>query len=161
MIEAKTLKALSFWSNTQEEGWGVGSEYLDHAKGQVGVRWYSGAEKAIRVKNPSYLLGKRKQLNLALDLGEFTSAERLYLFPMQARYPKWIYQKIMSFKFPLMGKSGINCFPGEFANIAKIIPFPGSSGFWFGRSSFIRLKAIKTTDGNSATFAETRYSWHA
>jgi len=59
-------------------------------------------------------------------LGEFTSAERLYLFPqLQAPDIQVDLSEVLSFQnFPLMGKIWKKLFPRRFANIAIKSPFP-------------------------------------
>jgi alpha-L-fucosidase len=148
MIEAKTLKALSFDPNTQEEG-EVLEVNLDHAK----AKWSamnSGAEKAFD-ENPATFWASENN-ELALDLGELLQLKGFTYFPMQARYPSGFIQNY-EFQISADGKIWKTVSQGEFANIANN-PIPQEVRFDSVEAQFIRLKAIKTTDGNSATFAE-------
>jgi len=71
---------------------------------------------------------------------------------MQARYPSGFIQSF-EFQSSTDGKIWASVAKGEFANIANN-PILQEVRFDSVEARFIRLKAIKTTDGNSATFAE-------
>jgi alpha-L-fucosidase len=89
---------------------------------------------------------------LILDLGESYLLKGFTYLPMQARYPSGFIQNY-EFQISTDGKIWTSVAKGEFANIANN-PILQEVRFDSIEARLIRLKVIKTTDGNSATFAE-------
>jgi alpha-L-fucosidase len=148
LLEAKTLKAISFDPNTEES-----SEILEVNLDLAKAKWTTSnpdSEKAID-ENPATFWTSTEN-ELILDLGENYHLKGFTYFPMQARYPSGFIQNY-EFQISTDGKIWASVAKGEFANIANN-PIPQEVRFDSVEARFIRLKAIKTTDGNSATFAE-------
>jgi alpha-L-fucosidase len=148
LLEAKTLKVLSFDPNRQES-----SEILEIKLDVAKVNWKvleADAEKAIDENIATFWTSSNDQLTL--DLGESISIKGFTYFPMQARYPSGFIQNY-EFQVSADGKSWSSISKGEFANIANN-PIQQEVRFDSISAQFIRLKAVKTTDGNAATFAE-------
>lgn len=148
LLEAKTLSALSFDVSTQES-----SETLEVNLDIAKVNWKAmetGAEKSIDENPATFWTSSDNQLTI--DLGETITIIGFTYFPMQARYPSGFIQNY-EFEVSADGKSWKSVSKGEFANIANN-PIQQEVRFDPVSTRFIRLKAVQTTDGNAATFAE-------
>jgi alpha-L-fucosidase len=148
LLEAKTLKVLSFDPNRQES-----SEILAIKLDVAKANWKAmetDAEKAIDENSGTFWTSSDNQLTL--DLGELITIKGFTYIPMQARYPSG-FIKNYEFQVSADGKSWSSISKGEFANIANN-PIQQEVRFEPISARFIRLKAIQTTDGNAATFAE-------
>jgi alpha-L-fucosidase len=89
---------------------------------------------------------------LELDLGGKVSLQGLRYLPMQARYPSGFIADYV-LEGSLDGSTWVLLAKGEFANIKnnpieQVISFSPSQVRW------LRLSALRTTDGHPATFGE-------
>jgi alpha-L-fucosidase len=89
---------------------------------------------------------------LELDLGKKVSLQGLRYLPMQARYPSGFIADYV-LEGSLDGSTWVLLAKGEFANIQNN---PIEQGIRFAPQElrYIRLKAVRTVDGNAATFGE-------
>jgi alpha-L-fucosidase len=148
VTEALTLMALSYDPLSGESSEPVRID-LDLPKGN----WKtleSGAEKAIDEKSTSYW----KSLDgvLTLDLGSTIDLKGFTYLPMQARYPSGFITNYI-FQVSSDGKSWKEIARGEFSNVVNS-PVEQQIRFDPISTRFIRLGAVKTADGNPATFGE-------
>jgi len=89
---------------------------------------------------------------LELDLGEKVSLQGLRYLPMQARYPSGFIADYV-LEGSLDGSTWVLLAKGEFANIQNN-PIEQLIRFAPQQLRFVRLKAVRTVDGNAATFGE-------
>jgi len=89
---------------------------------------------------------------LELDLGEKVALQGLRYLPMQARYPSgFIADYALEGSFD--GSNWFHLAKGEFANIQNN-PIEQVIRFAPQQLRYVRLKALRTVDGNAATFGE-------
>lgn len=110
----------------------------------------SNAVKAIDEKPNSYWTSQTNELTL--DLGSEVLLEGFTYLPMQARYPSG-YIAEYSVQVSQDGKSWKEATKGEFSNIQNS-PIEQVVRFDQTPARFIKLKALRTTDENPATFGE-------
>ena len=149
-LEATTVQAIAVDSKTGKSS-EVALVDFDLAKGT----WKpttndSNAVRAIDEKSQTYWTSGNNEL--VIDLGTEVSLSGFTYLPMQARYPSGFISQYV-FEISLDGKIWKEVAKGEFSNIqnsptVQIIRFDPVD------ARFIKLKAIKTTDGNAATFGE-------
>ena len=89
---------------------------------------------------------------LELDLGKKVSLQGLYYLPMQARYPSGFIADYV-LEGSLDGCTWVLLAKGEFANIQNN-PIEQVIRFAPQQLRYVRLKALRTVDGNAATFGE-------
>ncbi len=124
---------------------------FDRAKGSwKPVTADSNAVKTIDEKPQSFWASPNNEL--ILDLGKEESLKGFTYLPMQARYPSGF---ISGYEFQVStdGKSWKTVSRGEFSNIQNS-PIEQSVRFEAILAKFIKIKALKTTDGEKATFGE-------
>jgi len=110
----------------------------------------SNSGKAIDEDVNSYWTSSDNELVVALDK-EVTLKGFTY-FPMQARYPSGHVAEY-ALSVSRDGKNWKEVARGEFSNI-KNSPVEQAIRFEVITARYIRLRALRTTDGNPATFAE-------
>lgn len=108
------------------------------------------AMRSIDERPNSYWTSKTNELSI--DLGKELDLKGFTYLPMQARYPSG-YIAEYALEISSDGKSWRRVAQGEFSNIQnspieQIIKMDAS------KARFVRLKALRTTDGNPATFGE-------
>jgi alpha-L-fucosidase len=89
---------------------------------------------------------------LELDLGKKVSLQGLRYLPMQARYPSGFIADYV-LEGSLDGSTWVLLAKGEFANIQNN-PIEQVIRFAPQELRYVRLKAVRTVDGNAATFGE-------
>jgi len=89
---------------------------------------------------------------LELDLGEKVVLQGLRYLPMQARYPSGFIADYV-LEGSLDGQNWQQLAKGEFANIQNN-PIEQAIRFAPQELRYVRLKALRTIDGNAATFGE-------
>jgi alpha-L-fucosidase len=89
---------------------------------------------------------------LELDLGEKVALQGLRYLPMQARYPSGFIADYV-LEGSLGGSTWVLLAKGEFANIQNN-PIEQVIRFAPQELRYVRLKALRTVDGNGATFGE-------
>ena len=89
---------------------------------------------------------------LELDLGKEVSLQGLRYLPMQARYPSGFIADYV-LEGSLDGSTWVLLAKGEFANIQNN-PIEQLIRFAPQQLRYVRLKALRTVDGNAATFGE-------
>ena len=89
---------------------------------------------------------------LELDLGEKVALQGLRYLPMQARYPSGFIADYV-LEGSLDGSTWVLLAKGEFANIQNN-PIEQLIRFAPQVLRYVRLKALRTVDGNAATFGE-------
>jgi alpha-L-fucosidase len=89
---------------------------------------------------------------LELDLGEKVALQGLRYLPMQARYPSGFIADYV-LEGSLDGSTWVLLAKGEFANIQNN-PIEQVIRFAPQVLRYVRLKALRTVDGNAATFGE-------
>jgi alpha-L-fucosidase len=89
---------------------------------------------------------------LELDLGEKVALQGLRYLPMQARYPSGFIADYV-LEGSLDGQNWQQLAKGEFANIQNN-PIEQVIRFAPQELRYVRLKALRTVDGNGATFGE-------
>ena len=89
---------------------------------------------------------------LELDLGEKVALQGLRYLPMQARYPSGFIAEYV-LEGSLDGSTWVHLAKGEFANIQNN-PIEQAILFAPQVLRYVRLKALRTVDGNAATFGE-------
>lgn len=107
-------------------------------------------DKAIDENAGSYF--ESEENILTIDLGEEKSLKGFTYMPMQSRYPSGFITNFI-FEVSADGQSWKKVASGEFSNIVNS-PIEQIVRFDDVKAKFIRLKAVKTADGNAATFAE-------
>ena len=140
VVDAKTGKSSA--TSRQE---------LDLVKGNWKVlSTHSKAQAAIDELPNTYWTSPSNALEL--DLGKEVSLQGLRYLPMQARYPSGFIADYV-LEGSLDGSTWVLLAKGEFANIQnnpieQVISFSPSQVRW------LRLRALRTTDGHPATFGE-------
>lgn len=150
ILEATTVQAIAvdpISGKNSEPAW----VDFDLAKGNwKAVSADSNAVKAIDEKPNSYWTSQNNELTL--DLGNKVILKGFTYLPMQARYPSG-YIAEYSVQVSQDGKSWKEASKGEFSNIQNS-PIEQIVRFDQTPARFIKLKALRTTDGNPATFGE-------
>ncbi|GGZ20084.1 hypothetical protein GCM10007049_10790 [Echinicola pacifica] len=124
---------------------------LDMAKGDWKV--LSEGEKPEQLIDENYGTFYSSKDNMAIiDLGKQAAVKGFTYMPMQNRYLNGVIQNY-EFAVSQDGKNWKTVSKGEFGNIANS-PIEQKISFASSPARYIRLKATKTLDGNSATFAE-------
>lgn len=150
VLEATTVQAIAVNAKTGKTS-EVARVDFDLAKGNWRpISNDSNAMRAIDEKSQTFWTSTNNEL--LLDLGNETALTGFTYLPMQARYPSGFISQY-SFEISLDGKTWNEVAKGEFSNIQnspteQIIRFDSVT------SRFIKLKSIRTTDGNPATFGE-------
>ena len=108
------------------------------------------AVRAVDERFNSYWTSKSN--DLTIDLGEEVELKGFSYLPMQARYPSGHIAEY-ALEVSLNGKSWKEVSQGEFSNIQNS-PSEQVIRFDSQKARFVRLKALRTTDGNPATFGE-------
>lgn len=146
--QAKTLRAISFDSKSGEESEAVIFE-VDIPKGNWKALEADGI-KAIDEKATTFFTAEEDKLTL--DLGDAISIQGFSYLPMQARYPSGFITNY-AFEVSEDGKDWNTVTSGEFSNIVNS-PIEQRIKFPSVIAQFVRLKSLKTADGNPATFGE-------
>lgn len=150
VLEARTIQAIVVDSKSGKSS-EVSRVDFDLAKGNwKPISTDSNAVRAID-ENPQTFWAAPKD-ELVVDLGNEEVIQGLSYLPMQARYPSG-YISSYQVEVSMGGKNWKNVSRGEFSNIQnspieQIVRFEPIS------TRFIKLKALKTTDGNPASFGE-------
>ena len=110
----------------------------------------TNAVRAVDERFNSYWTSKSN--DLTVDLGEEAELKGFTYLPMQARYPSGYIAEYALDVSP-NGKSWKKVSKGEFSNIQNS-PIEQVIRFDSQKARFVRLKALRTIDGNSATFGE-------
>ncbi len=108
------------------------------------------ATRAIDELPNSYWTSKTN--DLTIDLGQEVDLKGFTYLPMQARYPSG-YIAEYALEVSGDGKSWIRVTQGEFSNIQNS-PIEQIIKMNTVKARFVRLKSLRTTDGNAATFGE-------
>ena len=145
---AMSLRAISFDPKSGEESEAVTFE-LDIPKGYWKALEGDGI-KAIDEKSSTFFTAEEDQLTL--DLGKSIPIQGFTYLPMQARYPSGFITNY-AFEVSEDGKDWNTVTSGEFSNIVNS-PIEQRIKFPSVIARFIRLKSLKTADGNPATFGE-------
>lgn len=150
VLDPTTIQAIAVDSKTGKSS-EVARVDFDIAKG----KWkpISGDSNTIRAfdeKSQTFWTSTNDEL--LLDLGSQVGLSGFTYLPMQARYPSGFISQY-AFEISLDGKIWKEVSKGEYSNIqnspiVQIIRFDPID------ARFIKLKALKTTDGNAATFGE-------
>ncbi|WP_268033289.1 alpha-L-fucosidase [Algoriphagus sp. PAP.12] len=122
---------------------------LDYPKAKWETKAENG-EKALDENIHSYVTTKSNEL--IVDLGETIEIQGFSYFPMQARYPSG---HITNYAFSVSsdGKNWKEVASGEFSNVVNS-PIEQKIRFDSTPAKWIKIKAVKTADGNPATLAE-------
>ncbi|OOG73340.1 alpha-L-fucosidase [Algoriphagus sp. A40] len=124
---------------------------FDLAKGNwKAVSADSNVVRAVDEKTQTYWTSQNNEL--VLDLGREVPIKGFTYLPMQARYPSG-YIAAYSIQLSQDGKSWKEAAKGEFSNIQNS-PIEQLIRFDQVPAKFIKLKALRTADGNPATFGE-------
>ena len=108
------------------------------------------AIRAVDERANSYWTSKTN--DLTIDLGQEVDLKGFTYLPMQARYPSG-YIADYALEVSGDGKSWKRVTQGEFSNI-KNSPIEQIIKIDATKARFVRLKALRTVDGNAATFGE-------
>lgn len=108
------------------------------------------AKNAIDERPQSYFTTENNVLQV--DLGALTDLTGISYYPMQARYPSGFIADY-AVEVSENGSSWKEVARGEFSNIAAS-PVEQYVKFESVPARYVRLKALRTTDGNKATVAE-------
>lgn len=108
------------------------------------------ATRAIDEQPNSYWTSKTN--DLTIDLGQEVDLKGFTYLPMQARYPSG-YIAEYALEVSSDGKSWKRVTQGEFSNIQNS-PIEQIIKMDAVKARFVRLKSLRTTDGNAATFGE-------
>ncbi len=150
VLEATTVHAIAVDSRSGKSS-EVARVDFDLAKGSWKlISSDSNAIKAIDELSNSYWTSPANELTL--DLGQQVDLKGFTYLPMQARYPSG-YIADYAFEVSADGKSWKRVAQGEFSNIQNS-PIEQMVRFEPVNSRFVRLKALRTADGNAATFGE-------
>lgn len=143
--EASTLQVLSVdpVSGQKSE---VFRKDLDIPK----AKWKSEGDRAIDENPTTYLTTSDNEL--IVDLGEKLSIQGFSYLPMQARYPSGHITEY-AFSVSSDGKNWKEVSRGEFSNVVNS-PVEQFIRFDLRETKFIKLRALKTADGNPATVGE-------
>jgi alpha-L-fucosidase len=150
VLEATTVQALAVDSKSGKRS-EIARVDFDIAKGNwKSIANDSNAIRAIDEKSQTYWTSTSNEL--VIDLGKEVSLRGFTYLPMQARYPSGF---ISEYQFEISddGKKWNTVRRGEFSNIQNS-PIEQIVRFDSIQSRFIKLKSLKTTDGNPATFGE-------
>ncbi|MDP3200555.1 MAG: alpha-L-fucosidase [Algoriphagus sp.] len=150
VLEATTVQALAVDSKSGKRS-EIARVDFDIAKGNwKSIANDSNAIRAIDEKSQTYWTSTSNEL--VIDLGKEVSLRGFTYLPMQARYPSGF---ISEYQFEISddGKKWNTVRRGEFSNIQNS-PIEQIVRFDSVQSRFIKLKSLKTTDGNPATFGE-------
>lgn len=150
VLEATTVQAIAVDSKSGKSS-EVARVDFDLAKGNwKPISSDSNAAKAIDERTQTFWTSTNDEF--LLDLGVEVGLSGFTYLPMQARYPSGYISKY-AFEVSMDGKNWINVTRGEFSNIQNS-PIEQLVRFDSVKARFIKLKSLKTTDGNPATFGE-------
>jgi alpha-L-fucosidase len=150
IIQPATIQAISVDPKSGKSS-PVSQVDFDLAKGSWKVISSDlNARRAIDEIANSYWTSANNEL--VLDLGQEVELKGFSYLPMQARYPSG-YIAEYSLEVSLDGKSWKKVDQGEFSNIQNS-PVEQVVRFEMNKARFVKLKALRTTDGNPATIAE-------
>lgn len=150
VLQPSTIQAIVFDEKTGKSSEPARVDF-DLAKGNWKVMASdSNAVRAIDERSNSYWTSKANDLNI--DLGREVELKGFTYLPMQARYPSGFIAEY-ALEISENGKSWKQVVEGEFSNIQnspieQVVRFEGI------KARFVRLKALRTTDGKPATIAE-------
>jgi alpha-L-fucosidase len=148
--EATTVQAIAMDSKSGKSS-EVARVEFDLAKGNwKPISSDSNARRAIDESAQTYWTSSNNEF--VMDLGNEVSLSGFTYLPMQARYPSG-YISQYAFEVSMDGKNWKEISHGEFSNIQNS-PTEQIVRFEPVATKFIKLKALKTTDGNKATFGE-------
>lgn len=145
VMEPHTLRAISVDSKTGKKSDEIRKD-IDLPKGN----WKTEAPQAID-ENTTTFVALAKNV-LQVDLGTATQLKGFTYFPMQARYPSGHITNY-SFEVSDNGWNWNEVAQGEFSNVVNS-PIEQLVQFEPTTARYIRLKAVRTADGNPATVAE-------
>ncbi len=143
--KATTLQVLSADPNSGQKS-EISRKDLEVAK----AKWESSGERAIDENPATYFTSSDNEI--IVDLGEKLTIEGFTYLPMQARYPSGHITEY-TFWVSLDGKNWQKISSGEFSNVVNS-PIEQFIRFDPTEANFIKLQALKTADGNSATVGE-------
>jgi alpha-L-fucosidase len=150
VLEPATVQAIAVDSKSGKSS-EVARVDFDLAKGNwKTISSDSNARRAIDERAQTYWTSSNNEF--VMDLGNEVSLSGFTYLPMQARYPSG-YISQYALELSMNGKNWKEISRGEFSNIqnsptAQIVRFAPVA------TRFLKLKALKTTDGNPATFGE-------
>ena len=145
-----TVQAIVLDANTGKSS-AISRQELDLVKGNWKVLSTDTKSKAAIDELPNtYWTSPTNALEL--DLGEKVALQGLRYLPMQARYPSGFIADYV-LEGSLDGSTWVLLAKGEFANIQNN-PIEQLIRFAPQQLRYVRLKALRTVDGNAATFGE-------
>jgi len=150
VLTAKTVQAMAVDSKTGNSS-EVARIDFDLAKGNwKSISSDSNAVRAIDEKSQTFWTSSNNEF--VLDLGSEVELFGFTYLPMQARYPSGFIAQY-AIEVSIDGKIWKEVTQGEFSNIQNS-PTEQIIRVEKVEARFIKLKAIKTTDGTPATFGE-------
>lgn len=150
VLEATTVQAIAVDSKTGKSS-EVSRVDFDLAKGNwKPISNDSNAMRAIDEKSQTFWTSTNNEF--IMDLGSEVQLSGFTYLPMQARYPSG-YISEYSLQVSKDGKIWLIVAEGEFSNIQNS-PIEQIVRFDSVASRFVKLKSLRTTDGNPATFGE-------
>lgn len=150
VLEARTVQAIALDPKSGKSS-EVGRVDFDMAKGSwEPISSDSNAVRAIDENPQTFWTTSNNEL--VIDLRKEVVIQGFSYLPMQARYPSG-YISEYQFAISTDGKNWKSVSRGEFSNIQNS-PILQVIRFDSVTTKFIKLKALKTTDDNSASFGE-------
>jgi alpha-L-fucosidase len=150
IIHPATIQAISVEAKTGKSS-PVSRVDFDQAKGTWKVLSPdSNARRAMDERANSFWASDQNEM--VVDLGKEVELKGFTYLPMQARYPSGFIAEY-SLEVSTDGKSWRKVSQGEFSNIQNS-PIEQVVRFAPVKSRFVKLKALRTSDGNPATIGE-------
>ncbi len=150
VLEATTVQAIAVDSKTGKSS-EVARVDFDLSKGNwKPISSDPNAVRAIDEKAQTFWTSTNDEF--IMDLGNEVELAGFTYLPMQARYPSGFISQY-AFEVSMDGKNWKEVAKGEFSNIQNS-PTEQIVRFDSVASRFVKLKALRTTDGNPATFGE-------